>query len=79
MLPGSVLDSIRILDVIKENISEPSVSIMSQFTPYNNSSIKRKLYPLEYKTVVAHAEKIGLENGYIQDFDSASENFIPEF
>ena len=79
VLPGSVLDSIRILDFIKENISEPSVSIMSQFTPYNNSSIKRKLYPLEYKTVVAHAEKIGLENGYIQDFDSASENFIPEF
>lgn len=79
VLPGSVLDSIRILDFIKGNISEPSVSIMSQFTPYNNSSIKRKLYPLEYKTVVAHAEKIGLENGYIQDFDSASENFIPEF
>ena len=79
VLPGSVLDSIRILDFIKENISEPFVSIMSQFTPYNSSSIKRKLYPLEYKTVVAHAEKIGLENGYIQDFDSASENFIPEF
>lgn len=79
VLPGSVLDSIRILDFIKENISEPFVSIMSQFTPYNSSSIKRKLYPLEYKTVIAHAEKIGLENGYIQDFDSASENFIPEF
>lgn len=79
VLPGSVLDSIRILDFIKENISEPFVSIMSQFTPYNSSSIKRKLYPLEYKTVIAHAEKIGLENSYIQDFDSASENFIPEF
>lgn len=79
VLPGSVLDSIRILDFIKENISEPFVSIMSQFTPYYSSSIKRKLYPLEYKTVVAHAEKLGLENGYIQDFDSASENFIPEF
>lgn len=79
VLPGNVIDSIKILDFIKENISEPQVSIMSQFTPCNNSSISRKLYPLEYKTVVAHARKLGLTNGYIQDFASASENFIPKF
>lgn len=79
VLPGSVLDSIKILDFIKQNIQEPIISLMSQFTPYNNSSIKRKLYPLEYKTVVAHAEKLGLNNGYVQDFDSADENFIPDF
>lgn len=79
VLPSCVLDSIRILDFVKENIDEPFISIMSQFTPYNNSSIKRKLYPLEYKTVVAHAEKIGLIQGYIQEFSSADENFIPDF
>lgn len=79
VLPGHKDDSIKVLDFIKENIDNPFLSIMSQFTPTPNSTISRALYPLEYKIVLSHAEKLGLERGYFQDFDSSSEGFIPEF
>ena len=79
VLPNCVKDSIEILNFIKENIANPFISLMSQFIPCNNCSIQRKLYPLEYKLVLSHAEKIGLSEGYLQDYASASENFIPQF
>ena len=79
ILPGQTKDSIKILDYIKANIPQPFVSIMSQFTPIPQSPIKRKLLPLEAKAVIAHAQKIGLNNGYAQDLDSANDNFIPNF
>ena len=52
---------------------------MSQFTPIPQSPIKRKLLPIEAKTVIAHAQKIGLNQGYAQDLDSANDNYIPDF
>ena len=79
VLPNCAKDSIEILNFIKENIANPFISLMSQFIPCNNCSIQRKLYPLEYKLVLSHAEKIGLSEGYLQDYASASENFIPQF
>lgn len=80
VLPGLVKDSFKILDYIKENIKEPEISLMSQFTPIKNEcELNRKIYPLEYKAVVNHALNLGLNSGYIQDFSSANENFIPKF
>jgi putative pyruvate formate lyase activating enzyme len=78
VLPDHTDDSKKILDFIKNNISSPFVSLMSQFTPIGDK-IKRKIYPLEYKIVLSYAEKIGLTEGYFQDYDSADDNFIPEF
>lgn len=79
VLPGYVQNSLRVLDMIKDNFGDRKVSLMSQFTPNGKSSLNRKLTVLEYKTVVHHMEKLGLENGYIQDFDSASGEFVPDF
>lgn len=78
VLPGQVRDSFKVLEIIKDNIKDPFVSLMSQFTPHGGD-LNRKLYPLEYKSVLAHAEKLGLNNGYLQEFTSADENFIPDF
>ena len=77
VLPSCQRDSIKLLDFISQNISDPFVSIMGQFTPMRGE-LKRKIYPLEYKAVLSHAEKLGLK-GYFQDLSSADENFIPEF
>lgn len=79
VLPEQSKDSIRILEFIKNNIKNPFVSLMSQFTPTGKGDLKRRIYPLEYKIVLNYAEKLGLCNGYFQDSDSADENFIPEF
>ena len=78
-LPGHVNDSLKILDFISKNIDKPFISLMSQFTPYYKSTIKRKLYPLEYKIIVNRAINLGLTEGYIQDFESSSKEFIPRF
>lgn len=78
-LPGQIRDSYKILDFIKEKIDSPFISLMSQFTPCNNCSIKRGLNPLEYKALLNHAHKLGLSEGYFQDFSSADEKFIPNF
>ena len=59
------------------------MSIMSQYTPYGNLEgyleLNRKLKPLEYKIVLNAVEKCGLENVFIQDISSSSEEYIPEF
>ena len=79
VLPSHKENSIKVLDFIKKEIASPFISLMSQFTPTEKSSISRKVYPLEYKIVCAHAVKLGLDRGYMQGFDSSTEDFIPQF
>ena len=79
VMPEKVENSKRVLDFLKNEIDNPFISLMSQFTPTQNSQLQRKIYPLEYKLVLSHAEKLGLNHGYIQDYCSSSEDFIPEF
>ena len=80
VLPGHVGNSINVLKAIKKEILHPFVSIMSQFVPIkNNQILKRTILPLEYKIVLSYAEKLNLNNGYIQEFSSASQNYIPNF
>lgn len=84
VLPGLIEDSFNVLNWIKENLGEDViVSVMGQYTPYHNSKnypeINRKLKPLEYKMVLNHFIKIGLKNGFSQELDSASEEYIPPF
>ncbi len=79
VLPNHIENSLNVLDVVKENFSDRKLSLMSQFTPNGKSSLNRKLKPIEYKAVVSHLEKLGLTNGYVQDFESASEQFVPDF
>ncbi len=79
VLPGYVENSIKVLDAIKQHFPIRKISLMSQFTPNGKSTLNRKLNPIEYKLVVAHLQKLGLENGYIQDFESAQQCFVPNF
>ena len=59
------------------------ISIMSQYTPCTDLSaypeINRKLTQREYDDVVDYAVEIGVENGFLQEGESASESFIPPF
>lgn len=84
VLPSHTVDSMHCLDFIANKISRDSiVSIMSQYEPRYKAvdypEINRKLTPLEYKRVVAHAEKLGLNNAYIQDLSSADSKYTPDF
>lgn len=80
VLPGFIQNSIAALDMLAERFGKDiTVSLMSQFTPVTGKTITRRLKPIEYKAVVAHAEKLGMEDVYIQTADSASEEFIPKW
>ncbi len=79
VLPNHLQNSFEVLDIIKSEFPDRIISLMSQFTPNGKSKLNRKLKPIEYKAVLAHMEKLGLKNGYLQDFDSASDCLVPDF
>lgn len=84
ILPSLSKDSVKILDYINENFPQSIyVSIMSQYTPYYKAEefheLNRRITKFEYDRVLKHFYGLGLENGYMQERDSASSEFIPEF
>lgn len=84
VLPSLTKDSLRVLDHIYTLLGhEAIVSIMSQFVPMgecdNYPEINRRITNLEYKTVIAHAKKLSLQNAFIQDLDSANCSYTPIF
>lgn len=79
VLPGHIKNSLEVLDIIKQHFPQRMISIMSQFTPNGKSSLNRKITPIEYKLVLSHMQKLGLENGFVQSLDSANCTFVPKF
>ncbi len=78
VLPSEVSDSFKILDFLAK-LGKPFISLMQQFTPIGKGSKNRKLYPLEFKAVLAHAQKLDFEKGYFQEEGCADEVYIPKF
>lgn len=84
VLPSHTSDSIKCLDYICDTLGNDTImSIMSQYEPLYNAStypeINRKITPIEYKRVVAHAISRGMTNAYTQDLSSANLIYIPDF
>lgn len=83
VLPDHAKDSIKVLDIVKDICgSDVIVSIMAQYTPMAPnlpSELNRKITPLEYKTAINHALKLGLNNALTQELSSASACFTPNF
>jgi putative pyruvate formate lyase activating enzyme len=83
ILPNDMSGSIQSLGWLADNISrDVTVSIMSQYYPCHNASqeplLARKITSEEYHAVVTCVEKMGLENGWLQQMD-ATENYLPDF
>ena len=83
-LPGCMEDSMQILKYLHETYGDTIyISIMNQFTPLSNlekyPELNRKITDEEYKALVDYAIEIGIENGFIQEGDTAEESFIPAF
>jgi putative pyruvate formate lyase activating enzyme len=82
VMPTLSSDSKKILQWVAGNVKKNVLlSLMCQYTPYFKASeypeINRKITPLEYKIVLNEAIKLGLENGFSQELESAQEKFIP--
>lgn len=82
VLPNHSDDSVKIFDEIAKTVGvDTIISVMSQYVPMfkADGEISRTLYPLEYKKVLTHINKLGFENGFMQDFASQNCEYTPDF
>ena len=83
VLPGHTLDAKNIIDYLYHTYHDDIyISIMNQYTPVNvckYDNLNRKLTEEEYDDVVNYALTIGVNMAFIQEGDTASESFIPNF
>ena len=84
VLPGNVKESKSVLKYLFETYGNKLYySIMNQYTPNGLTEkfpeLSRRLRKTEYERVILFAEKLGIENAYIQEGETALESFIPSF
>ncbi len=82
LLPGHVAEaklSLKyLLDTYGDNVY---VSLMNQYTPMPGMEppLNRRVTREEYQDLLDYADRLGLKNGFTQDFGTAKESFIPPF
>lgn len=88
VLPSHTKDSFEVIKYLYETYGDKIyISLMSQYTPMENSSgtfekypeLKRKLTKREYERVIDYALSLGVSNAFIQEGEVAKESFIPDF
>ena len=84
MLPGGIKDSKAVVNYLYETYGHQIyISLMNQYTPLPHVAdypeIDRKLKKFEYDRLVDYAISLGVENGFIQEGETAKESFIPAF
>lgn len=83
-LPGYLRDSKDIIQYLYHTFGNTIyISIMNQYTPLASMEkypeLNRRINEEEYEELVDYAINLGVENGFIQEGETASESFIPEF
>ena len=84
LLPKRLSDSQKIMSYLYQTYkNDIYVSIMSQYTPMGTfpdmPELNRRVFKKEYNALVDYCLELGIENGFIQEGDVASESFIPPF
>lgn len=84
LLPGQSADSKRILRYLRNTYgTDIYVSIMNQYTPLPHVAdipeLNRTISPETYAKILSFADQIGIENGFMQEGETAKESFIPAF
>ncbi len=84
LLPGQTKDTKKVLRYLHETYGNNIyISIMNQYTPLPQVAaipeLNRKVTSEEYDRVVNFALRLGIENAFIQEGETAEESFIPPF
>ena len=84
VLPGRTEESKKVIRWLHETYGDRIyISILNQYTPMPGleryPELGRKVTEEEYDAVVEDAIAAGVERGFIQEGDTASESFIPTF
>lgn len=84
LLPGQLKNSKKVLKYLHCTYGNKIyISMMSQYTPLPGvcgyPEINRRITPREYRKLLEYAAELGIENGFMQDMETAEESFIPKF
>lgn len=84
VLPNFRRDAMKIVEWLYKNFGdEIFISLMNQYTPLFNATaykkISRRLTTFEYKSVVEHAQNLGVKNCFLQVGKTADAKFVPDF
>lgn len=84
LLPGHRKEAEAVVDYVHGQYgNQVSLSLMSQYTPLEGlldyPEINRRVTKREYEKLVEFALTIGVENGFIQEKESAGRCYIPPF
>lgn len=82
ILPGEVKNSLAVLKTIAEEISPRiNISLMSQYwapKTFERAALNDKIKEADYQSVIDEMNRLGLDNGWVQEFDSHN-NYRPDF
>lgn len=85
ILPGQIDNSLGVLDWVDEHFRPGQIlfSLMSQYVPMGKAKempgFDRPITEEEYDAVLSYMELLGIEDGFLQEFSSASEEYIPDW
>ena len=84
LLPGQMQNGKDVVKYLYETYGDRIfISLMNQYTPLPHVAaypeINRKVTEEEYDELVDYAIDMGVENGFIQEGETAEESFIPDF
>lgn len=83
VLPSFTEDSKKVLDWVADFDKNTYVSLMAQYFPArkddNVPQLNRRLYRHEYDNVLQYFFNVGLKNGFMQDAQSATADYLPAF
>lgn len=84
LLPGYLDNAKAVVKYVYETYGDKVfLSLMNQYTPLPQverfPEINRKVTEEEYEELVDYAIGIGVENGFVQEGETAEESFIPAF
>ncbi len=84
LMPGMLIQAKLITRYLYETYGDSIyISLMNQFTPNGElkafPEIDRKVTGYEYKSLVEYAMNLDITNGFIQEGETATESFIPDF
>lgn len=85
ILPGQIENSLRVIDHIAHHFKPGDIlfSLMRQYVPHGEIAdfpeLNRRVTDEEYEQVELYLFDSPIEDGFVQDEESASEEFIPDF
>ena len=84
LLPGHLKNAKDVVKYVYQTYgNKVYLSLMNQYTPLEQvkhiPELNRKVTEEEYETLVDYAIAIGVENGFVQEGETAEESFIPAF